>query len=165
MNGDRGALHSTPVGGTGQRPPSQPFDETTGEVLDPMTAAENRMGVTPLSELLPQRQLLIDKVATLRAKFGTWGTWDALRKVELSRLKGLIRAQATRDKRKVSAMQVDEEAHAHPDYIDFVTLATVELSDMIRLEARIEAIDFTIQRGQSVGRYVANELHLEPRTT
>lgn len=139
---------------------ADPVDRSTGEVLNGMALTEEKLGLVPLSRLLPRRQQLVDRVATLRAKYSAWGTFDALRKIELSRLKGLIRAQATRDKRKVSALQVDEEAHAHADYVEFVTLATSERATWAKLEARIEAIDFTIQRTQVLIRYATSELHL-----
>lgn len=143
-----------------------PFDPATGEVLvlDAMTDVERRMSIVPLSELLPRRHELVERVAVLRAKHAAWGTWDATRKIELSRIKMLIRAQATVDGRKVSTIQIDDEAHAHTDYIEFVTLGTTERADWVRLEVLIEAIDFTINRGQSIARFLSAEAFLTPRT-
>lgn len=126
----------------------------------PMGDMEAKMSLQPIEELLAERDHIVNQVADLRARYGSFGTFDHLRKVELSRIKGLIRAQATRDHRKVNNEQVDEEAHAHPDYIDFITTATVERAKWVRLEAMIDGIDMTINRGQAVARYSTAEMHL-----
>jgi len=127
-----------------------------------MRDAEVRMGLEPIDDLLHERAELIDQVATLRAKYGSFGVGDHIRKIELSRLKGAIRAQAHRDKRKLNNEQVDEEAHAHPDYHDLITQMTLDRAELVRLESHIEAIEFKINRGQMVGRYLTSELHLQP---
>lgn len=123
----------------------------------PIEAAEIRAGVDPIDQLLDERSVLVDRVADLRARYGSFGTFDHLRKIELSRICGLIRAQATRDKRKMNNDQVDEEAHAHPDYIDFITAATKGRAEWVRLEARIDAIEMRVNRGQAVLRFVSSE--------
>ena len=131
-------------------------DRETGEVLS-MTDMELKIGVVPLEELLPQRLLLVEKVADLRARYGSFGTFGDLRRIELAKCAAIIRAQATKDGRKMSASQVDDEAHAHPAYVDFVIEATNQRALWCKLEAQIEAIDFTLNRGQMIGRYAAME--------
>jgi hypothetical protein len=128
--------------------------------MNPMSDVELRIGLQPVEELLAQRRTLIEKVADMRARFGPFGTADHLRKIELSRLHGLIRAQALRDKRRITNQQVDEEAHAHPDYYDFVTAMTIKRAEWVKLEAQIEEIDMTINRGQAIARYLALEARL-----
>lgn len=118
---------------------------------------ELRAGVEPIDQLLHTRRELVEQVASLRAVYGAFGTWDHQRKSELSRLKSLIRLQAMKDNRKVNNDQVDEEAHEHPDYTKFVTLATRERAEYFRLEARIEDTDYRINRGQALLRFVASE--------
>ena len=118
---------------------------------------ELRAGVEPIDALLHRRRELVEKVATLRAIYGAFGTWDHQRKCELSRIKSLIRLQAMKDSRKVNNDQVDEEAHEHPDYTKFVTLATRERAEYFRLEASIEDIDYRINRGQALLRFVSSE--------
>ncbi len=124
------------------------------------TEMELRAGVTPLDELLSERQDLVEQIATLRAVYGPFGTWDHQRKSELARIKSLIRLQAMRDNRKVTNDIVDEEAHEHPDYTAFVVKGTKERAEYFRLEAELEAIDFRVNRGQSLLRYAT----YEPRT-
>lgn len=139
-----------PVGGVAS--PRRRFEEA-----DEM---ELRAGVDPLNRLLAERQKLVEEVADLRAKYGGFGTFDHLRKIELSRIKSLIRLQAMRENRKVTNDVVDEEAHEHPDYTEFVKQATQERARYFRLEAQVEAIDYRINRGQSLLRFAASE----PRT-
>lgn len=137
-------------------------DRSTGEILSDPSDIERRIGIVPLAELLPERQRLVEQVADLRARYGSFGTFSDLRRIELAKCAAIIRAQATQDKRKISAKQVDDEAHAHPAYIDFVILATQQRALWCKLEAKIEAIDFTINRGQSISRFASAELHLTP---
>lgn len=132
-----------PFGGTDTPAPVAPLS---------MSDTEIRFGLQPIAELLAERAHLIDQVATLRARYGAFGTFDNLRKVELARLKALSRAQMTAAGAKVTNDQLDDLAHSHPDYIGFITTATVERAQWAKLEAAIEGIDFTIQRGQAVAR-------------
>lgn len=132
------------------RPEAGPGDGARDEM-------ELRAGIEPLAQLLDARYHLVDKVADLRAKFGPWGTWDHLRKIEISRLKSLIRLQAMQSKARVTNDMVDDEAHQHVDYTEFVLLATRERAAWVRLEAQIEAIDFTINRGQGLLRFATYE--------
>lgn len=144
----------------------------------PMDDTEARMGIQPVSELLAERDLLVKRIhaaksgqmAELRAVYGAWGTFEHTRKVELSRIKSLLRLQAMADKRKMTNDQVDAEAHEHPDYTRFVVEATKRRAEYHRLEAevemwerQIEGIDFAINRGQSVARHLTGELMLGGR--
>lgn len=122
-----------------------------------MAEVETRLSIQPIEELLNQRAHLVNKVADLRAKYGAFGTFDALRKIELSRLKALLRAQYTQAKAKVSNDQLDDEAHAHVDYISFITIATQQRASYFRLEAEIEAIDSVIMRANTVAKFAAQE--------
>lgn len=128
----------------------------------PMAEAEARAGIQPVDELLDERATLIDKVAPLRAMYGSFGTWDAMRKILLSQIKGRIRAEATRDKtaRKLTNDQVDEEAHEDGEYIEFIADSTKDRATWIRLEAKVEAIDSKIMRGQAIVRFVSSEARL-----
>lgn len=118
---------------------------------------ELRVGVEPIAQLLDIRRHVVEKIATLRAVYGSFGTWDHTRKSELARIKSLIRLQSLRDNRKMNNDQVDEEAHEHPDYTRFVTIATKERAEYFRLEAQVEDIDYRINRGQALIRYVSSE--------
>ena len=124
---------------------------------NPMQDAEIRCGVQPAQELLDERTLLVEKVADLKAVYGSFGTFDHLRKIELSRIKGLLRAQATRDKVTKTIPQLDEEAHEHADYIDFITTATRERAQWIRMDNAVESITALLNRGQAMIRYIASE--------
>lgn len=124
---------------------------------NPMEEAELRAGVEPIGQLLAERGVLIDKVADLRAKYGNFGTHEALRKAELARISGVLRARYSLAKAKVSAAQIDDEAHGHPDYIEFITEATKQRARWVRLEAEIEDIDKRVNRGQAILRFVSME--------
>lgn len=120
---------------------------------------ESRIGVAPLSMLAAEKEALIAKVADLRAKYGAWGTFDHIRKIELARIAGAIRAQAVRDKIKRTEADVDDASHASDDYREFITLATQQRAEWVKLEAQIEIIDARIYRGNALTKYAS----MEPR--
>jgi hypothetical protein len=118
------------------------------------------MGLQPLEELLAERDVLVRKVADLRARHGAFGTYNDLRKIKLSAIAQLIRAKALRDRIKVTGPMVEDAAHADPRYVEFVTTATMERAQWAILENHIQGIDETIMRGQAIARFVSNETRL-----
>jgi hypothetical protein len=126
----------------------------------PQTDVEQRMQLIPLEDLLRERDDLVTQVARLRALYSAGGTFDALRKIELSKAAAVVRAQATLEGKKVTEAYLDEMAHVSKSYVDFIVKATSERADWITLEARIEGIDFTINRGQACAKYITAELGL-----
>ena len=131
-----------------------------------MAEVEEAIGIPPVEELLAERQQLVERVAELRARHGAFGTFDALRKSKLATIKMLIRAQAQRDGRKadngkpLTNDQIEDEAHAHPDYTEFVIQATRERADLTKAEGLIANIDATIQRANAIARYATAEARL-----
>ena len=123
----------------------------------PMADLEAKIGLQPLDELLAARDDLVESVADLRAAHGPFGLFEHKRKIELARIAGLVRARAVRDGIKMTAAEVDDAAHCHPDYLDLVTSATVDRANLYRLESKIADIDATIQRANVVTRWAASE--------
>lgn len=121
---------------------------------------EARMGLMPIEELLAERDELVRQVAPLRARHGPFGTFEALRKVELSTVAATLRAQAVAENRKMTEAAIDEGAHADSRYIAFVTVATSEKAEWAILENSIQGINDTINRGQAVAKYLAAEVTL-----
>lgn len=126
----------------------------------PFGEIEARMGIPSIESLLAERDDLVKQVAPLRAKHGPFGTYDALRKVELSTIASVLRAQAVADGRKMTEAGIDEAAHADDRYIAFITLATQEKAEWAILENTITGITDAIQRGNVIARYLAAEAHL-----
>ena len=125
-----------------------------------MSDFESKLGIRPIADILEERRGLTEKLGRLRSRYGSFGTFDHLRKIEISRLHGLIRAQATRDGVKKSNDQIDAEAHAHPDYIDFVTEATNQRAEWVKAELALEELEMQFNRGQMVGRFASFEARL-----
>ena len=126
----------------------------------PMADLESKLGIEPIDRLLAERDELVEQSATLHARHGAWGTFDAERKAKLAVIAALLRAQALRDNVKVTEASLTEAAHASGEYMTFVTLATVERAELYRLESRIQNIDQTVQRANMIGRYAASEARL-----
>lgn len=129
-------------------------------IVTPTADIETRMGVQPLDELLAERDVLVKKCAALRAKHAPFGTYDALRKIQLSQIATVIRATAAAKNEKKTETCVSDEAHAHDTYVAFVLEATKEKMEWVILENTIQGINDTIMRGQAVARFVSSELHL-----
>jgi hypothetical protein len=130
--------------------------------MNPREAVELRMGVQPIEELLDQRRTLVAKVADLRAQYGSFGTWDAQRKVLLSGVKAKLRAQFVAAKTSVTEAKLDEEAHASGEYASFITTATRQRAEWITLENAVQDINDLIQRDQAIARHVSAEARLTP---
>lgn len=118
------------------------------------------MGVPPLESLLAERDELVKQVAPLRAKHGPFGTFDALRKVELATIAASVRARAVEQEKKVTEAAIDEAAHASARYAGFIAQATNEKANWAELENKIAGINDTINRGQAIARYLAAEVSL-----
>lgn len=129
-------------------------------LLTPQGEVESRLGIDPLEWLLAERDDLVKQVAPLRARHGSFGTFDALRKVELATIAASLRAQAVLDGRKVTEASLDESAHADSRYIAFIATATLEKAEWAVLENRIQGVNDTINRGNVVGRFLAQEAGL-----
>ena len=125
-----------------------------------MAAIERKLGVRPIEELLAERDDLVERVADLRARYGPFGTFDHIRKMELARLNGLLRAQAVQDKIKRTNDETDNMCHDHQDYRDLIATATIQRAEWVRVEAKIEAIEFHIRRADAVMRYATAEVRL-----
>lgn len=125
-----------------------------------MAELERRLGITPIEELLAERDRLVEEVAELYAEHGPFGTWEHRRKIELARIAQLVRAQRLRDGVKSTAAEIDDAAREHPDYHDLVVAATTARARLYKLESRIENVDQTIQRANAMARYAAAEARL-----
>lgn len=131
-----------------------------GKLYTPQGEIEARCGLVPVEELLQERDELIAQVARLRARHGTFGSWDAERKIALATAAALVRAQSALENKRITESAIDESAHVHPTYVDFITQSVSEKADWVILEAKIDGIDFTIRRGDVVGRYLTQEVAL-----
>lgn len=118
---------------------------------------EDRVGVMPVAELNAHRLTLTEAVAELRAIYGPFGSRDVMRKIELARIKTLVRAQYQAAGTKVTNDVADDEAHAHPDYITFVTKQIHEAADYFRKEARLESLEALDRRSNTMTYYARTE--------
>ena len=91
-----------------------------------MAEVEERLGITPIEKLLAERQQLVEVCANLRAKYGAFGTWDNIRKNELSTIKMALRARYLSDGTKVTEGMLEDAAHADARDMELVTIATNE---------------------------------------
>ena len=121
---------------------------------------ELRVGLMPVDELNRHRAALTEQVADLRAVYGPFGSREALRKIELARLRMLIRAELLSQGTKVSEAQVDDMAHAHEAYVAFVAKQTSEAAEWTKREARLESLESLDRRSNTMTHYARTEISL-----
>ena len=129
----------------------------------PMSDMELRAGIIPVETLLAERDEVIRELALLRAEVGNFGTAEAMRKVELAKIKTVIRATAVSAGKRKTNDQIDDEAHASGAYVDFITAWTRKRVRWVELENRVDGINDTLMRGQAMARFASAELHLQPQ--
>ena len=119
---------------------------------------EDRAGVDRLDALLAERDEVVRELAGLRPLYGALGLFNHRRKIELARLTMKFVADATADGgKKPTDSVLDAMAHAHPDYVGMVTMATEAAARWVELEEQLESINMRVNRGQALLRYVASE--------
>ena len=123
---------------------------------------EARIGVESIDSLLARRRELVERHAELAAVFGSFGTLEHQRKIELALIGARLRAEYTAAGVKVTEAALDAGAHADPSYIAFITKATEQRAEWARVENELESIDATIRRDQSLIHYLAAESRLTP---
>lgn len=121
---------------------------------------ERRLGLEPIESVLATRSALVAEVADLRAKYGSFGTFDPERKTKLATIKMRIRAQMVASGVKVTESAMDDEAHADPDYVTYITTATRHRATLQILEDRIQAVNDMLQRDKTLAHFSAQELRL-----
>lgn len=123
---------------------------------------ELRVGIESLDVLLATRAELVKQVAPLRARYASFGTWDAIRKIELARVAQLIRAEALASEppRKLTEAAIEDLSHADGRYADQVIRATEERAKWAELEDQIDAVNDRIARDNALCRFVTQEVAL-----
>lgn len=119
---------------------------------------EARAGVDPLDDLLYERDQLVRKLAPLRALYGSYGTADHWRKVELAKARQIVQSQAVLDGQKRTVDDLDMLSRLTDGYIDFITQMTTGRTQWAELEESLTAIDCRINRGQALLRFAASEV-------
>jgi len=137
-----------------------PGPDAVTAFVTPFAELQIKMGIPPIESLLAERDELVAKVARLRARHGPFGLFDAERKVALATAAALVRGQAALEQRKITESAIEEGAHTHSSYVDFITAALSEKADWIVAENRIDSIGDMIRRGDVAGRFVTAELGL-----
>lgn len=125
-----------------------------------MGEIESRVGIPSLESLHAERDELVKVAADLKARHGSFGSYEALRKVEWCRIATAIRTQAIADGTKMTEAAIEQAAHASGQYIDWLTNATLEKAKWATIENRINDIADLIQRGNVICRYLTAEVNL-----
>lgn len=122
-----------------------------------MSELEAGLGIEPVDVIIQRHRRLREKHAELWGKYGPGGVADHLRKSELARLKELLRAKAAQAGTKVTEASLDDAAHDHPDYRDFLAMMLADRATLFETEAKLKEIEWTFQRSQSLIRNASFE--------
>lgn len=124
------------------------------------SAVETRMGIEPLEQLQAKRRELVGEIAELRARYGSFGTTDAERKIRLATIRMKVRAQIVADGVKMTEAAIDDMAHSDPGYVQFITETTRGRASLQIQEDEITCIDEAIRRDQSLASFLTAEARL-----
>jgi len=108
------------------------------------------VGVKGVGEVVDERTHRVRQSANLRALHGSFGLWDHQRKILLAKLRTMIRGGAVASGAKMTEAAIDDAAHAHPEYVEFITQGVIDKQKWIESEAVIEGIDFQFYRDQAI---------------
>lgn len=125
--------------------------------FDDRQDAEFRAGVEPIDVLLADRSTIVDALAALWAEYGPGGLGESRLSAERSRVIGLLRAMAAANEQKITEAALEAGSRAHPDYLGMMAKQTTERATFFKLQEQLRAIDFRINRGQSLLRAYASE--------
>lgn len=113
-------------------------------------SVETAVGVKGVVEVRDERWHLVQKSAKLRALHGSFGLWEHQRKILLAKLRTAIRGGAVASGAKMTEAAIDDAAHAHPQYVEFITQGVIDKQEWIGSEAEIQGIDFQFFRDQAI---------------
>jgi hypothetical protein len=121
---------------------------------------ETRIGVTPLDQLLAERERLVGEAASLYARYGPFGTAEHRRKVALATAELQVRADIASSGEKATEGKVDALARTHSTYLAFLEAMETGRAAWLVTETQIQAINDQIQRGNALTRFAAQEVRL-----
>lgn len=136
-------------------------DREAGESRDWITPLESRAGVDSLDMLHHQRRRVMERLAPLKALHGSFGKWDARRKHLLAAIEVRVRRRLEAAGGKVSAQQVEAEAHADPGYEAVIDEGIEQAAQYHRLQVELEEIEEKIRSREIALMAYNQELRLQ----
>jgi len=121
---------------------------------------ESKLGLSSLDSLLDARATIVGKLADLRAMHGPFGKFDPMRKQKLAAFAEIVRADYAEKGKKITEARIDQLAHAHPQYVEWLTAMLKEHALMIDFDHELKNIEDRIARENALIYYAKNELRL-----
>lgn len=103
----------------------------------------------------------MQRLAPLKALHGPFGKWDARRKQLLSAIEVRVRAQLEATGGKVSAQQVEAQAHADPGYAAVVERGIEEATQYHRLQTELDEVEERVRSREIALMAYNSELKLQ----
>lgn len=111
---------------------------------------ERLLGLLPVDDIVEAYMVATSAYAPLRAKHGTNGTFEHDRKALLANLRVGIRRHAQtpamRVQKALTDAAIDDLAHAHPEYQQFLTDSRSEKQQMAELEGTMASLTMLANR-------------------
>lgn len=111
------------------------FGFEPGDILNQLKAAQEES-----TRLRKEEARVASLLTSYKARYGYPSHYEHERKVKLSVLKEARRAEYHRAGEKITESQLDEYAHAHPDYQNFLNEGLRDRRTMENLEAELTRI-------------------------
>jgi hypothetical protein len=127
---------------------------------DRQTALEHRAGIDSLDALLHQRRTLVDRVKTLRAKYGPGGSFEARRKAHRSGIAVELRNAAKEKGEKLTEAAIEDMAASDPRVKALLDLQEQETAEMIALDNAIADVTERLRDRSASLYYLGAEARL-----
>jgi len=119
--------------------------------------AQVRAGAPDLDDLHDKRRTIIETHGELMALHRNKSLLDARRKETLALCALEVRNQLENEGKKATEAMVDNMAHAHPRYRQWISDTIVEGAKALMYENLVQEVDELVNRGQAVMRQYSSE--------
>ncbi len=125
-----------------------------------LTPLEDRAGIDSLEWLHVQRRQILPEYAMLKARHGSFGKFDFLRKAMLEACKIRARMEAQQKQEKLTESYVDSLGHADPQYVAFIDEGIMQAVRYVELETAMSEIEEKIRNREFCLTAYSRELSL-----
>jgi len=119
---------------------------------------EDKIGISHLDQLHAARETIVGKLADLRAMHGPFGKFDPIRKQKVGAFAEIVRAEYAAKGQKITEKRIEYLAHAHPDYVAWLTQMLKEHAKMIDYDYELKGIEDRIVRETAIIGYARSEI-------
>lgn len=116
--------------------------------------------IVPVERLLAERRAILPEFIELDAMHGRSGKWAEIRKMLWCSIAVRIREEAKAKNVKMTEAEIEQRAHADPEYEEFLARCIDEHKAWTTLDARLTEIEYRKVRGDRLLNLATAEARL-----